>query len=565
MWGCIAMVLAIALLGVPTAASANTITVDDSSDPDGTGCTLEHAILAANTNTVSGNCPTGSGSGTDLINFNLPSGSTITLAGALPTITTNIDILGPGSSLLSVSGDGQFRPFRYTNGSAVGSISGLNITDGFCDDSCPGGAAGAGILAAGTLTLTDVTVTANTASDSGGTDAFPEGGGIRNNGGTLHLVLSSVSGNTVFATNATNQNAAVGGGIFNNGTLTLDRSTVSGNQALATTTGNSTSALGGGIDQFSGSVSISRSTISGNSTSGTGGTVGNSAIGGGIGMGNSIGNTLALDRTTVTGNSVSAGAPGTNQNAGGILAIGGAGSALTVVSSTISGNTSPANTANLIFGGETRSIKNTIISHPLGGGVNCSSASTASQGFNIEDANTCGFNQPGDQPSTDPMLDFTLAGNGGPTMTLALLTGSPAIDAGLSSVGEAIDQRGLTRPLDLSAVTNAPGSNGTDIGAFEVQGPAVTPPSGGGSTPVAPDTSLSARLRKAKRKATFTFASTDPGASFMCRLDKRPLAACTSPVTFKHLRIGKHTFVAEAVNGAGADPTPATFKFKLKR
>jgi hypothetical protein len=33
-------------------------------------------------------------------------------------------------------------------------------------------------------------------------------------------------------------------------------------------------------------------------------------------------------------------------------------------------------------------------------------------------------------------------------------------------------------------------------------------------------------------------------------------------VTFKHLRIGKHTFVAEAVNGAGADPTPATFKFK---
>ncbi len=507
MWGSIAMVLAIALLGVPTAASANTITVDDAGDPDGTGCTLEHAIIAANTNMASGNCSTGSGSGTDVIDFNLPSLNTITLTGALPNITTNIDIVGPGSSQLSVSGDGQFRPFGYTNGSTVNSISGLNVTDGFCDDTCPSGAAGAGIITAGTLTLMDVTVTANTASASGGMNAFPEGGGILNNGGTLHLVLSTVSGNTASAMNATNQNGPEGGGIFNNGTLTIDRSTVSGNQALASTvTGNSTNAVGGGIDQFSGSISISRSTISGNSTSATGGTANNTAIGGGIAMGNSINNTMALDRATVTGNSVSAGAPNTNQNAGGIQASGGAGSAFTVVSSTISGNTSPAGAANLIFGGETQSIKNSIISHPLGGGVNCSSASTASQGFNLEDTNTCGFGQLTDKPSTTPMLDSSLADNGGPTLTLALLTGSPAIEAGSSSPGETTDQRGLLRPSDDISVATAPGSDGSDIGAFEVQGqpfpapPTTTPP----STTAPTTTATRKKCKKRKRRASST-------------------------------------------------------------
>ena len=499
MWGSVAMVLAIALVGVPTAASANTITVDDAGDPDGTGCTLEHAIIAANTNLASGNCSTGSGSGTDVIDVNLSGLSTITLTGALPAITTNIDIVGPGSSQLSVSGDGQFRAFRYTNGSTVNTISGLNITDGFCDDTCPEGAAGAGIISTGTLTLTDVTLTSNTVSESGGTDAFPEGGAIRNNGGTLHLVLSSVSGNTASAMNATNQNASEGGGIFNNGALTIDRSTVNGNQALASTvTGNSATAAGGGIVQFNGSISISRSTISGNSAAGTGGTAGNNANGGGIAMGNSNDNTMALDRATVTGNSVSAGPPINSQNAGGIMASGGAGSAFTVVSSTISGNTSPSSTANVLFGGETQSIKNSIISRPLGGGLNCGSASTASQGFNLEDTNTCGFGQPGDKPNTDPMLD-TLGANGGPTMTMAFITGSPAIDAGLSSVGETADQRGLTRPLDLIAASNAPGSDGTDIGALEQQGPAVTPPV---TTPptTTPPTTTAPRKKCKKRK-----------------------------------------------------------------
>jgi hypothetical protein len=56
----------------------------------------------------------------------------------------------------------------------------------------------------------------------------------------------------------------------------------------------------------------------------------------------------------------------------------------------------------------------------------------------------------------DPKLG-PLADNGGPTLTMALLPGSPAIDAGNTSLAPATDQRGFSRPAGLAA----------DIGAFE--------------------------------------------------------------------------------------------------
>jgi hypothetical protein len=91
------------------------------------------------------------------------------------------------------------------------------------------------------------------------------------------------------------------------------------------------------------------------------------------------------------------------------------------------------------------------------------------------------------------------------------------------------------------------------------------PPGGGGAAGAPPDTSLSARLKKKKHKATFTFGSPDTSATFRCKLDKAALAACTSPKTYKKLRKGRHTFMVEAMNAAGPDPSPATFSFKLKR
>ena len=67
---------------------------------------------------------------------------------------------------------------------------------------------------------------------------------------------------------------------------------------------------------------------------------------------------------------------------------------------------------------------------------------------------------PTDLINTDPLLG-PLADNGGPTLTQALLPGSPAIDAGTAVSGVTTDQRGVPRPQG-----NAP-----DIGAFEVEVP----------------------------------------------------------------------------------------------
>src|SRR5262245_31440831 len=85
----------------------NTITVNSTSDvSDGTDglCTLREAITAANTNTasglVAGECAAGSGSGSDTINFSV--NGTINLTGALPDISSDLTINGPGSGLLTV-------------------------------------------------------------------------------------------------------------------------------------------------------------------------------------------------------------------------------------------------------------------------------------------------------------------------------------------------------------------------------------------------------------------------------------------------------------------------------
>jgi hypothetical protein len=71
----------------------------------------------------------------------------------------------------------------------------------------------------------------------------------------------------------------------------------------------------------------------------------------------------------------------------------------------------------------------------------------------------------------DPKLDpLGLRSNGGPAQTIALMAGSPAIDAG-TGVGLTgtltKDQRGSPRTFDNTSVTNASGGDGTDIGAYE--------------------------------------------------------------------------------------------------
>jgi len=80
-------------------------------------------------------------------------------------------------------------------------------------------------------------------------------------------------------------------------------------------------------------------------------------------------------------------------------------------------------------------------------------------GHNLSSDNTCAFTNIGSLNNTDPQLG-PLANYGGPTLTMALLFGSPAIDAGDTAAAPAADQRGYPR-VGLAA----------DIGAFEYGSP----------------------------------------------------------------------------------------------
>ncbi|HEV7769956.1 MAG TPA: hypothetical protein VGO66_04760 [Solirubrobacterales bacterium] len=83
---------------------------------------------------------------------------------------------------------------------------------------------------------------------------------------------------------------------------------------------------------------------------------------------------------------------------------------------------------------------------------------------------------------------------------------------------------------------------------------------------IAPNTAIGKHpQRKAtKRRAKFTFSSTETGSSFKCKLDKGAFKPCVSPFK-KKVGIGKHTFKVVATDTAGnTDTTPAKFRFEVK-
>lgn len=68
---------------------------------------------------------------------------------------------------------------------------------------------------------------------------------------------------------------------------------------------------------------------------------------------------------------------------------------------------------------------------------------------------------------------------------------------------------------------------------------------------------------KAKVKVKARFSS-EPGARFECKLDRRPYAACASPKTLR-LKVGKHVFRVRGIDAAGnADGTPAKASIRIK-
>ena len=262
------------------------------------------------------------------------------------------------------------------------------------------------IVNTGTVTISGVTII-----DGVGTGAGQEGGAIFDNGATVTVTNSTLSNNT----------ANYGGAIFNNGaTVTVTDSTVSGNTA---------GQLGGGIDN-EGLLTVTNSTLSDNSSP--------SFSGGGI----ENDGTATVTNSTLSGNSAG--------NTGG--AIDNTFGNLTVTNSTLWGNSTGIDNAS---NPGTVNLGATVLANN-GSGTNCS-GTIVDEGYNLADDASCGLSGVSpyfDQPTTDPDLG-SLQNNGGPTDTMALTAGSPAIDYVTSGSGlcPATDQRGAPRtaPCDIGA------------------------------------------------------------------------------------------------------------------
>jgi hypothetical protein len=275
-------------------------------------------------------------------------GQTITLTSGELLIRKNLTIAGPGAGKLTVSGDNASRVFEVAQKENV-TLSGLTISNGAAQSSD-----GGGILNGGTLTVTNSILSGNSAF---------QGGGILN-GGTLTVSNSTLSGNSAFD----------GGGISNNetyATLTVSGSILSGNTA--------TSLDGGGIENY-GMLTVSSSTLSANTALHGGGiwNIGTATVSGstlsdnhaGTGGGGIFdeGGTLTVINSTLSGNSASSDAGG---QGGGIFNWAGA---LTVSGSTLSGNSADSNAGgiyNSVYGTLTVENSSNISgnSAPLGSGA----------------------------------------------------------------------------------------------------------------------------------------------------------------------------------------------------
>jgi hypothetical protein len=333
-------------------------------------------------------------------------------------------ITGPAAGV-TLSGGGHSDVFRVYPG-VTATLSGLTITDGTGFSRGSGVTSGGGVYNLGTVTLTNCTITGNSANI---------GGAVYNNYGTATLTNCTLSDNSVTPYKIKtyygyNYSGGVGGGIDSFGTLTLTNCTISG---------NSSSVDGGGV-VADGTATLTNCTISDNSALVRGGVVNygtetltNCTISGNqAGHGGGVYNarTATLTNCTISGNSTNAyGYGGGMDNTG----------TATLTDTIVAGNTGPSSAASDIAGTGSVTGSHNLIGTGGSGGL------TNGQNGNIVLTSLTGL---GLAP---------LAFYGGPTQTMALLPGSAAIGKGIAVSGVTTDQRGF--PLDSPI----------DIGAFQAQ------------------------------------------------------------------------------------------------
>jgi hypothetical protein len=474
---------------------ADTVAVDLTSGADSTGhISLRSAIMAANQTPGTDTIILGPGT----YQLTIPVGEGDADDSGDLNITDNLNIQGsPGTVIDAQHID---RVFTVLGG-VTAQMSNLTIENGQADG------AGGGIANFGNLTLTDCWLLDNVSQGAG---VLAAGGGVYNDG-ALQLVNTTFSGNQAIGANGQNGSAfgaggggggaaGMGGAVFNDaaGVVTATNSTFSSNEAVGGNGGSGFPNNGafsgqggngggpsGGLGGPSGSAGGAGGFASGGGggggvafghpnggpggfgggggggggqTSGfsggnggagsfgggDGGLAQNSAAaggGGGAGLGGAIfnnGGVVSLLNVTVASNFAVGGLGGTGgfgvgggadgNGVGGGLYINGNGGTVFLKNTLLANNSAPSGTD--LFGG------------------------VLSQGHNLI-GNTGGAANsflPSDLQNVNPQLG-SLQDNGGPTPTMALLPGSPAINAGDDAGAPATDQRGRTRnsPVDIGA------------------------------------------------------------------------------------------------------------------
>ncbi len=304
--------------------------------------------------------------------------------------------------------------------------------------------------------------------DASGNDTTPldsEGNGSRvfniDDGNIFANIDVEIVGLTITGGDVTGS----GGGILTREDLSIVSCTIRDNAATT----------GGGFHSIGGNLTVASSTISGNAASSSGGGIYSQSV------------SLTVTNSTISGNSA-------NSNGGGISTPYGG---VSLAHSTITGNVADADQNNsgmgggiAVFNNPYYSSVNVELEHVILAG-NIRGISTRSDIFGPIAIGGAHFSLIGDNTGAsifndgsnligtsvspiDPLLGL-LADNGGPTMTHALLVGSPAIDAGDPGFTPppANDQRGV----DYVRVYDGDGVSGAtiDMGAFELQPLIVLP------------------------------------------------------------------------------------------
>ncbi len=417
---------------------------------------LRQAIIDANLGACGDPCT---------ITFAASANGTIFVTSGPLTITSNIIINGNGAFTTVIDGNNSSGVFLVSSGTVsmggmgiqggnsstggggifVGPGAFLSLSANVQNNSAPG-ASGGGIYNAGTVLLggfvnnnnaqaggglfNSSTGSAQVSADIYANSTSGQGGGIDNQG-TLIIVFGASLASNVAGTD--------GGGLYNeaSGTTTIfgfGSVTIDGNSS-----GSGAFSYSGGGIYNAGTLTVSGTTISNNQTPATV-----------VGQGGGLYNTGAahLTNTTVSDNFAFS-------FAGGIFSSG----TLTLDFSTVAGNTGAGGNNGVTNSGGSATLTSSIVAYHNN---NCS-GSISSGGHNVSSDASCSLTGPGDQNSTDPLLD-PLGYYGGPLsivggnfsflQTRRLRAGSPAIDT-TPSCGLATDQRGVPRPQGPSCDSGA--------------------------------------------------------------------------------------------------------------